>query len=61
MIFYVVELSAAWNVGVLGWKYLRNLELPKVSSLGYGIDSKIDVTVHVAAELQRQMKTGIWQ
>ena len=66
MIFYVVELSAACNVGVLRWKYPRNLELPKVSSLGFGNDSKItemsvDVTVQVAPELQRRMKTGIWQ
>ena len=55
MIFYVVELSAVWNVGVLRWKYPRNLELPKVLSLGFGNDSKmmelsVDVTVQVAPE-----------
>ena len=66
MIFYMVELSAAWNVGVLRWKYPRNLEWPKVSSLGFGNDSKItemsvDVKVQVAPELQCRMKTGIWQ
>ncbi len=67
-IFYVVELSAAWNVGVLRWKYLRNLELLKVSSLDFvqDFDSKmmvmsVDVTVQVAPELQYRMKTAIWQ
>ncbi len=62
----MVELSAAWNVRVLRWKYLRNLELPKVSSLGFGNDSKmvemtVDFTVHVGPELQRRIKTGISQ
>ena len=65
MIFYVVELSAVWNVGVLRRTYPRNLELPKVSSLRSGKDSKmmemsVVVIVQVAPGLQRRMKTGIW-
>ncbi|GBM18809.1 hypothetical protein AVEN_203091-1 [Araneus ventricosus] len=43
--FYVVELSDDWNVDVPSWKYPRNLESPRV----------------VAPELQRRMRTGIWQ
>ncbi|GBM77894.1 hypothetical protein AVEN_262388-1 [Araneus ventricosus] len=66
MIFYVVELSDDWNVDVPSWKYPRNLESPRVSSPGFGNDSKImvmlvDVTAQVAPELQRRMRTGIWQ
>ncbi|GFV84239.1 transposable element Tcb2 transposase [Trichonephila clavipes] len=36
MIFYVVELLDDWNVDVPSWKYPRNLESPRVSSLGFG-------------------------
>ncbi|GFU16451.1 uncharacterized protein TNCV_836291 [Trichonephila clavipes] len=68
MIFYVVELLDDWNVDVPSWKYPRNLESPRVSSPGYGNDSKmmvmgVDVTTQVAPELQRWMRTGIyiWQ
>ncbi|GFW12811.1 uncharacterized protein TNCV_3885211 [Trichonephila clavipes] len=45
------------------WKYPGNLESPRVSSPGFGIDSKmiVDVTAQVAPELQRLMRTGIWQ
>ncbi|KFM58810.1 hypothetical protein X975_09069, partial [Stegodyphus mimosarum] len=43
MIFYVVELSAVWNVGVPNWKYQTNLELPRVSSPGFGNNSKMTV------------------
>ncbi len=64
MIFYVVELSVAWNVGVLRWKYLRNSELSKMSSVGFANDSKImemsvDVTKQVTPELQHGMKTCV--
>ncbi|GBN88579.1 hypothetical protein AVEN_76375-1 [Araneus ventricosus] len=60
MIFYVVELSDDWNVDVRSWKYPRNLESPRVSSPGFGNDSKmmvmsVDITAHVAPELQRRM------
>ncbi|GFU59644.1 transposable element Tcb1 transposase [Trichonephila clavipes] len=41
MIFYVVELLDDWNVDVPSWKYPRNLESPRVSSLGFGNDSKM--------------------
>ncbi|GBM01228.1 hypothetical protein AVEN_253624-1 [Araneus ventricosus] len=66
MIFYVVELSDDWNVDVPSWKYPRNLESPRVSSPGFDNDSKmmvmrVDVTAQVAPELQRRMRTGIWQ
>ncbi|KFM71822.1 hypothetical protein X975_22360, partial [Stegodyphus mimosarum] len=43
MIFYVVELSAVWNVGVPNWKYQTNMEFPRVPSLGFGNDSKMMV------------------
>ncbi|GFV92945.1 uncharacterized protein TNCV_1693381 [Trichonephila clavipes] len=60
MIFYVVEL-----LDVPSWKYPRSLELPRVSSPGFGNDSKmmvmrVDVTAKVAPELQRRMRTGIY-
>ncbi|GFW65589.1 uncharacterized protein TNCV_3550121 [Trichonephila clavipes] len=68
MIFYVVELLDDWNVDVPSWKYPRNLESPRVSSPGFGNDSKmmvmrVDVTAQVAPELQRRMRTSIyiWQ
>ncbi|GFW16632.1 DDE_3 domain-containing protein [Trichonephila clavipes] len=41
MIFYVVELLDDWNVDVPCWKYPRNLESPRVSSLGFGNDYKM--------------------
>ncbi|GFV42885.1 HTH_Tnp_Tc3_2 domain-containing protein [Trichonephila clavipes] len=51
---------------VPSWRYPRNLELPRVSSPGFGYDYKmmvmlVDVTAQVAPELQRRMRTGIWQ
>ncbi|GFV44345.1 transposable element Tcb1 transposase [Trichonephila clavipes] len=53
-------------VDVSSWKYPRNLESPRVSSPGFGNDSKmmvmgVDVTSQVVPELQRRMRTGIWQ
>ncbi|GFV52858.1 uncharacterized protein TNCV_2875261 [Trichonephila clavipes] len=61
MIFYVVEL-----LDVPSWKCPRNLESPRVSSPGFENNSKmmelrVDVTAQVAPELQRRMRTGIWQ
>ncbi|GFV66689.1 transposable element Tcb2 transposase [Trichonephila clavipes] len=41
MIFYVVELLNDWNVDLPIWKYPRNLESPRVSSPGFGNDSKM--------------------
>ncbi|GFT61767.1 transposable element Tcb1 transposase [Trichonephila clavipes] len=66
MIFYVVELLDDWNVDVPSSKYPRNLESPRVSSPEFGNDSKmmvmwVDVTAQVTLELQRRMRTGIWQ
>ncbi|GFY19300.1 transposable element Tcb1 transposase [Trichonephila clavipes] len=41
--FYVAELLDDWNVDVPSWKYPRNLESPRVSSPGFGNDSKMMV------------------
>ncbi|GFW20434.1 DDE_3 domain-containing protein [Trichonephila clavipes] len=41
--FYVVELLDDWNVNVPSWKYPRNFESPRVSSPGFGNDSKMIV------------------
>ncbi|GFW40623.1 uncharacterized protein TNCV_4824591 [Trichonephila clavipes] len=41
--FYVVELLDDWNVGVPSRKYPKNLESPRVSSPGFGNDSKMMV------------------
>ncbi|GFU79225.1 uncharacterized protein TNCV_2137481 [Trichonephila clavipes] len=62
----VVELLDDWNVDVPSWKYPRNLKSPRVSSPGIGNDTKmmvmgVDVTSQVAPELQRRIRTGIWQ
>ncbi|GFV60584.1 DDE_3 domain-containing protein [Trichonephila clavipes] len=43
MIFYVVELLDDWNEDVPSWKYPRNMESPRVSSSGFGNDSKMMV------------------
>ncbi|GFV76802.1 DDE_3 domain-containing protein [Trichonephila clavipes] len=43
MIFYVVELLDDWNIDVPSWKYPRNLESARVSSPGFGNDSKMMV------------------
>ncbi|PRD33868.1 UNVERIFIED_CONTAM: hypothetical protein NCL1_16365 [Trichonephila clavipes] len=43
MIFYEVELFDDWNVDVPCWKYSRNLKSPRVSSPGFGNDSKMMV------------------
>ncbi|GFV78016.1 DDE_3 domain-containing protein [Trichonephila clavipes] len=63
MISYVVELLHDWNVDVTSWKYPRNLESPRVSSPGFGNDSKmmvmgVDVTAQVTPELQYRMRRG---
>ncbi|GFU86333.1 nibrin [Trichonephila clavipes] len=41
--FYVVELLEDWNVNVPSWKYPRSLKSPRVSSPGFGNDSKMMV------------------
>ncbi|GFX37260.1 transposable element Tcb1 transposase [Trichonephila clavipes] len=56
MIFYVVELLDDWNVDGPSWKYPRNLESPRVSSAGFGNDSKMIVINRrsTASDLSRQ-------
>ncbi|GFW33527.1 HTH_Tnp_Tc3_2 domain-containing protein [Trichonephila clavipes] len=65
MIFYVVELLDDWNVDAPNWKYSRNLELPRVSSPGFGNDSKMMViycakkeTERTASDLSRQLSSA---
>ncbi|GFV62959.1 uncharacterized protein TNCV_4410231 [Trichonephila clavipes] len=50
----VVELLEDWNVDVPSWKYPMNLESPRVSSPGFGNDSKmmlmlVDITAQFAS------------
>ncbi|GFW55207.1 HTH_Tnp_Tc3_2 domain-containing protein [Trichonephila clavipes] len=52
MIFYVVELLDDWNVDVPSWKYPRNLESPRVSSPGFGNDSKMMHQTCLVSSLQ---------
>ncbi|GFV77903.1 DDE_3 domain-containing protein [Trichonephila clavipes] len=58
MIFYVVELLDDWNVDVPIWKYPRNLESPRVSSPGFGNDSKMMVMFSLQSYSRR---TLIWR
>ncbi|GFU45817.1 transposable element Tcb2 transposase [Trichonephila clavipes] len=59
MIFYVVELLDDWNVDVPSWKYPRNLQSPRVSSPGFGNDSKTSVINRRSTEsdLSRQLSS----
>ncbi|GFX06172.1 transposable element Tcb1 transposase [Trichonephila clavipes] len=58
--FYVVELLDDWTVDVPSWKYPRNLESPRVSSLGFGNDSKMMVINRrsTASDLSRQLSSA---
>ncbi|GFS82186.1 transposable element Tcb1 transposase [Trichonephila clavipes] len=60
MIFDVVELLDDWNVDVPSWKYSRNLESPRVSSPGFGNDSKIMVINRrsTASDLSHQLSSA---
>ncbi|GFU77239.1 DDE_3 domain-containing protein [Trichonephila clavipes] len=58
MIFYEVELLDDWNVNVPSWKYPRNLESPRVSSPGFGNDSKMMVMFSLQSDSRR---TLIWR
>ncbi|GFV08765.1 HTH_Tnp_Tc3_2 domain-containing protein [Trichonephila clavipes] len=63
MISYMIELLEDWIVDVPSWK--RNLESPRVSSPGFGNDSKmkvmcVDVTAQVNPQLQRRMRISIF-
>ncbi|GFX94396.1 transposable element Tcb1 transposase [Trichonephila clavipes] len=58
--FYVVELLDDWSVDVPSWKYPRNLESPRVSSPGFGNDSKMMVINRrsIASDLSRQLSSA---
>ncbi|GFV65884.1 DDE_3 domain-containing protein [Trichonephila clavipes] len=58
MIFYVVELLDDWSVDVPSWKYPRNLVSPRVSSPGFGNDSKMMVMFSLQSDIRR---TLIWR
>ncbi|GFU75750.1 transposable element Tcb1 transposase [Trichonephila clavipes] len=60
MTFYVVELLDDWNVDVHSWKYPRNLESLRVSSPGFGNDSKMMVINRrcTASDLSRQLSSA---
>ncbi|GFW36119.1 transposable element Tcb2 transposase [Trichonephila clavipes] len=56
----MVELLDDWNVDVPSWKYPRNLESPRVSSPGFGNDSKMMVINRWSTEsdLSRQLSSA---
>ncbi|GFU94773.1 transposable element Tcb1 transposase [Trichonephila clavipes] len=56
----VVKLLDDWNVDVPSWKYPRNLESPRVSSPGFGNDSKMMVINRrsTASDLSRQLSSA---
>ncbi|GFX71504.1 transposable element Tcb1 transposase [Trichonephila clavipes] len=58
--FYVVELLDDWNVDVRSWKYPRNLDSPRVSSPGFGNDSKMMAINRrsTASDLSRQLSSA---
>ncbi|GFS71209.1 DDE_3 domain-containing protein [Trichonephila clavipes] len=58
MIFYVAELLDDWNVDVPSWKNPRNLESPRVSSPGFGNDSKMMVMLSLQSVSRR---TLLWR
>ncbi|GFX94000.1 transposable element Tcb1 transposase [Trichonephila clavipes] len=58
--FYAVGLLDDWNVGLPSWKYSRNLESSRVSSPGFGNDSKMMVINRrsTASDLSRQLSSA---
>ncbi|GFU67513.1 transposable element Tcb1 transposase [Trichonephila clavipes] len=58
-VFNLSELLDDWNVDVPSWKYLRNLESPRVSSPDFGNDSKMMVINRrsTASDLSRQLSS----
>ncbi|GFV03117.1 transposable element Tc3 transposase [Trichonephila clavipes] len=56
--FYVVELLDDGNVDVPSWKYPRTLKSPRVSSPGFGNDSKMIVISSLQSDSRR---TLIWR
>ncbi|GFU20911.1 DDE_3 domain-containing protein [Trichonephila clavipes] len=57
-VFYVVELLEDWNVDVPSWKNPKNLESRRVSSPGFGNDSKMMVMFSLQSDSHR---TLIWR
>ncbi|GFW91891.1 transposable element Tc1 transposase [Trichonephila clavipes] len=47
-----------WNVDAPSWKYLKKLESPRVSSIGFGNDSKMMVMFSLRSDSRR---TLIWR
>ncbi|GFX54974.1 transposable element Tcb1 transposase [Trichonephila clavipes] len=60
MTFYVLELLDDWNVNVPSWKYPRNLESSRMSSPGFGNDSKMmEINRRsTASDLSRQLSSA---
>ncbi|GFY32531.1 DDE_3 domain-containing protein [Trichonephila clavipes] len=58
MIFYEIELLDDRNMDVPRWKYPRNLESPRVSSPGFGNDSKMMLMFSFQSDSHR---TLIWR
>ncbi|PRD23213.1 UNVERIFIED_CONTAM: Transposable element Tcb1 transposase [Trichonephila clavipes] len=56
----MVELLDDWNMDVPSWMLPRNLELPRVSSPGFGNDSKMMVINkrNTASDLSRQLSSA---
>ncbi|GFU45971.1 DDE_3 domain-containing protein [Trichonephila clavipes] len=52
------ELLDDWNVNVPSWKYPKNLESPRVSSPGFGNDSKMMVMFSLQSDSRR---TVVWR
>ncbi|GFW04737.1 transposable element Tcb2 transposase [Trichonephila clavipes] len=53
----MVELLDDWNMDVPSWKYPRNLESPRVSSPGFGNDSKV-MLLPKETDLSRQLSSA---
>ncbi|GFX53804.1 hypothetical protein TNCV_1597501 [Trichonephila clavipes] len=65
MFFTVVKVFAAWNIAYLRGR-IKELGIIQSASLDFSNDSKdtemsVDVTIQIASELQRQIKTYVWQ
>ncbi|GFT35834.1 DDE_3 domain-containing protein [Trichonephila clavipes] len=54
----MVELLDDWNVDVPSWKYPRNFESTRVSTPGFGNDSKMMVMFSLQSDSHR---TLIWR
>ncbi|GFV01215.1 DDE_3 domain-containing protein [Trichonephila clavipes] len=64
MIFYVIELLDDWNVDVPSWKYPWNWETPRVSSPGFGNESKmmcVTMTGHIYRDVILQQHVRLFR